>query len=996
MYEQFFQLERRPFAATPDPACFFRCESISHVLDQLTVSIEHGQGIGILTSPAGMGKTLICQRLVKELGERFRMIFLGNSNFPTRRSLLQAILFETGVEFSRKDEQELRHELRNVLRDLRKDYESVVLIVDEAHSFEAELLEEIRTLVDLGDEGHSLVRVILSGQLELEERMTDRRFDAINQRISTHVYLEPLSIAESIGYLRHRVEWAGADPDGVFSGDAETIIARASCGVPRCLNQLADHSLLLGFAADESPVQEATVREALEDLKQLPLHWNDVNDADRMIASQMESDEAEADELSDEFSEIEDAWEAESGFAEESAEVAHETRGDEHEDELTEVESHEVSAEDEAEEAAPLAVFEFGADDIEDSPLDDHDEGDTLDEVAATIDVAEVATGEEAEATHEAPQEAAAQPGQPSPPVSEISGVVLDLSSQVCGVSECVDGVAEFGGKSQDESTQTESCDAEASLPASDAEFGAGLDLTEQSESHAQGEETAAHGESTVFEFGAEDEADHAQEEHSESAEQSSMEDTSEGHAMPEDVPSEEEVLAEVSSVENDIADFEAELHQEDSPEDGHHEEGHHEGAHVEDVPTEEEVLTEIAQVEAEIAQVVWDEEVASEESGDSESAKVSSEACAALETAQEEPQQESHGQIGHHEDASPVSDAASSRFETEVVADPYSVIEEPLAAGIVWDVPSEADVDVASSQEIPDDEHAEPEHEEEVCQVSHDSHSHPEETQEDGEHSQSEEHCEIVETETVQLEEAAKRDEELHDDSHIASQIELEEAIYAPLSDPVTEELSEAIMQDWSEAEADEAAELDVVEEPTAELSLFAEEHREEHVEEEIADADLDPAREIHPDRYIEAIVPMLGEIEELCAKEFKADSPERDAVDIEAELVDAISGDNPDVEDEIGATVLDICLDAQWAIQQDGERTEELNESARPFAEAEVESESEGYDIVEPEFPPETYFTSQVSELGKPDVSAPASDRSSDRRPFGRLFSDLRRRDS
>ena len=149
MYEQFFQLERRPFAATPDPACFFRCESIAHVLDQLTVCIEHGQGIGILTSPAGMGKTLICQRLVKDLGERFRMIFLGNSNFPTRRSLLQAILFETGVEFSRKDEQELRHELRNVLRDLRKDYESVVLIVDEAHSFEAELLEEIRTLVDL-------------------------------------------------------------------------------------------------------------------------------------------------------------------------------------------------------------------------------------------------------------------------------------------------------------------------------------------------------------------------------------------------------------------------------------------------------------------------------------------------------------------------------------------------------------------------------------------------------------------------------------------------------------------------------------------------------------------------------------------------------------------------------------------------------------------------------------------------------------------------------
>lgn len=989
MYEQFFQLERRPFAATPDPACFFRCESISHVLDQLTVCIEHGQGIGILTSPAGMGKTLVCQRLVKQLGERFRMIFLGNSNFPTRRSLLQAILFETGVEFSRKDEQELRHELRNVLRDLRKEYESVVLIVDEAHSFEAELLEEIRTLVDLGDEGHSLVRVILSGQLELEERMTDRRFDAINQRVSTHVYLESLSIAESIGYLRHRIEWADGNPDEVFSEDAATIISRASCGVPRCLNQLADHSLLLGFAADESPVQEATVREALEDLKQLPLHWNDVNDADRMIASQMESGEAEAGEHSDEHSEIEDTWEAEPGFAEESAEATGDAPGHEHEGEHAEPESHEAVAKDETEEATPLAVFEFGADDIEDSPLDDHDEGDTLDEVAATIDVAEVASGKaETEETVEKPQEAPVQSGQPSPPVSEISGVVLDLSSRVCGVSECVDGVAEFGGTSQNESRQDEHGDAETSHPESDAEFGAGLDLTEQPESHGQAEEPTAHGESTVFEFGADDNAD-AQDEQAESVEQSSMEDDLEGQATPEDVPSEEEVLAEISSVENEIADFEAELHENGSAEEASYQaESDHEvaaEAHVDDAPSEEEVLTEIAAVEAEISQVAWDEEQADEEQS-------ASDAKPAMVI----------GESGEEASSSDASGTASSRFQTEVVSDPYAVIEEPLAAAIVWDVASEAEEHEAKSQAVSVEEHAEADQAEEVCEFPQDGIPHDSslpfegDHEEIADHSQSEEACEVDESETAQQEEAAEREEEVHDDSQIASQIEREEAIFAPLSDPVTEELSEAIMQDWCEEEADEAEELDVVEEPTAELSLFAEGHREEYREEEVAEADLAPAREIHPDRYIEAIVPMLSEIDELYAKEFKADSPERDAVDIEAELVDAISGDDPDVEDEIGATVLDICLDAQWAIQQDGERADESRESARPFAEAEVESDSEGYDIVEPEFPPETDFTSQVSELGKPDVSAPASDVSSERRPFGRLFSNLRRRES
>ena len=803
MYEQFFQLERRPFAAMPDPDCFFRCESISHVLDQLTVCIEHGQGIGILTSPAGMGKTLICRRLVKDLGERVRMIFLGNSNFPTRRSLLQAILFEAGVEYPRKDEQELRHELRNVLRELRNDYESVVLIVDEAHSFEVELLEEIRTLVDLGDEGHSLVRVILSGQLELEERMTDRRFDAINQRISTHVYLEPLSIAESIGFLRHRIDWSGGNLEGVFSDDSATIIARASCGVPRCLNQLADHSLLLGFAADESLVQEATVREALDDLKQLPLHWNDVNDADRMIASQMEDDEAKVDKLSDEASEVEDVWEAETGAAAGSAEVAHDGPSDEHGSEHAVSEFYEAMAEDKAE-AAPLAVFEFGADDIEDSPLNDHDEGDTLGEAGATIDVAEVSSGEaEAEATHEEPLEPA---GQPSPPVSEISGVVLNLSSQVCG---------------------------------------------------------------------------------------------------------------------EDCTNAESSTHEKSS--------------------------------------------------------------------------QQPHDEMIQQEAAPDALGTASSPFEMEVAFDPYAVIEEPLAASIVWGVTCEPKEHEAEAQKVLAEERAEADHVEGVCEVSHDSSLASEEVNEEvAEHTQSEEACQATETESVQPEEAAEWKEDVHDDSEIASQMELNEVADVPLSVAGSKESSEASMQGSCEEESDEGVELDVVEEPTAELSLFADGHCEEFSEEEAAEATPGPAREIHPDRYIDAIGPMLGEIDELYAREFKSGSPERDAFDIEAELVDVISRDEPDVENEIGITALDICLAAQQMIQQGGERAGELRESARPFAEAEAQLAPKGYDIVEPELPPEADFTSQVSTPGKRTVSAQISDGSLESRPFGRLFSNLRRRES
>jgi len=297
MYEPFFGLERRPFSATPDPDCFFAPESVQGVLDALAINTERGQGVGLLTAPAGLGKTLICQRLMRELDHGFQAVVLGNGGFPSSRSLLQAILFELGVEYSRRGEGELRLDLRKYLQQLRPAREALVLIVDEAHLLADELLEEIRTLTDIAQLGRPLVRVILCGQQELEERLTSRSFDALNQRISSHLWLEPFTLAESAEYLRYRIEQCGGRSETIMTAEVLRLIARASDGNPRCLNQLADHCLLLAYAADERPVAPQTVHDALDDLKQLPLQWNDINQPAFQTAG-VESEDAADDVIS--------------------------------------------------------------------------------------------------------------------------------------------------------------------------------------------------------------------------------------------------------------------------------------------------------------------------------------------------------------------------------------------------------------------------------------------------------------------------------------------------------------------------------------------------------------------------------------------------------------------------------------------------------------------------------------------------------------------------
>ena len=274
MYESHFHFDRRPFAATPDPGCCFLSPTQSPLFQTVGRCIDNGQGIAILTGSAGIGKTLLVQVLLAEATTRFTGVYLGTGQFPTRRALLQAILYELGQPYGGMTDQELRLELNTTLRNLITQRDGLLLILDEAHLLSDRLLEEVRLVADLAQHGVPLTRVVLSGNPEFEERLTSPSLAAFNQRVACHVALETLTQQESISYLEHRVSWAGGQAEQIFERSALQLMAQASDGVPRCLNQLADHALSRAFHAGTALVTESIVRQALAEVQHLSLRWN--------------------------------------------------------------------------------------------------------------------------------------------------------------------------------------------------------------------------------------------------------------------------------------------------------------------------------------------------------------------------------------------------------------------------------------------------------------------------------------------------------------------------------------------------------------------------------------------------------------------------------------------------------------------------------------------------------------------------------------------------
>ena len=275
MYESHFGFSSRPFCPAPDSAFLVDVPTMTQARDAILFCIRGHRGIAIVTAPAGLGKTLLCRSLAEELGDDYRIVLLANANFSSSTAMLQAVLFELGHKYSRLTEQELRLKLTSALRTLKEDDKLVVLIVDEAHLLDERLLEELRTLTNLMNGDQSLLRLVLAGQLGLEERLADPALTALSQRIGSQSDLEPLTREESAYFISERVRRAGSTAADVFTDTAFNFIVRASDGNPRCLNQLCDHALLLTFTSGRRRVTAAQARAALDDLKQLPLHWND-------------------------------------------------------------------------------------------------------------------------------------------------------------------------------------------------------------------------------------------------------------------------------------------------------------------------------------------------------------------------------------------------------------------------------------------------------------------------------------------------------------------------------------------------------------------------------------------------------------------------------------------------------------------------------------------------------------------------------------------------
>jgi general secretion pathway protein A len=266
MYLKFFGLTEKPFELTPNPKFLFLTPGHREALAQLTYGVQEEKGFILMTGEVGTGKTTLLRTLADRMAGQIDTAFILNSTLPFDE-ILEYALADFGVPDPRGTRAQRLMALNHFLIEQRRANRKTILIIDEAQNLSIETLEQIRLLSNFETSTGKLIQIILSGQPELHAKLQLPQLRQLKQRIALRCVLQPMTVEEIEQYISNHLRMSGAKRQ-LFTSTAIRRISDYSCGIPRVVNMICDHCLLIGYADQRPEIDADIVKRAVAYLEQ--------------------------------------------------------------------------------------------------------------------------------------------------------------------------------------------------------------------------------------------------------------------------------------------------------------------------------------------------------------------------------------------------------------------------------------------------------------------------------------------------------------------------------------------------------------------------------------------------------------------------------------------------------------------------------------------------------------------------------------------------------
>jgi len=265
MYEDYFGLERPPFKITPDTSLFYDGGKRGDILAALAYAIHRGEGIIKVVGEVGSGKTMLCRMLQLKLPDTVEIVYIANPSVSAE-DILFVIAHELSLQVGKDaSKHEVMHLLQDYLLQRHMENKQVVLFIEEAQGMPLDTLEEIRLLSNLETDENKLLQIILFGQPELDQNLSQQSIRQLRERITHNFELEALTQDEIHNYLNFRMREVGYTGPELINTAVAKKVEQHSEGLLRRINIIADKILLSAFAEGTHNLTSKHVTAAVND-----------------------------------------------------------------------------------------------------------------------------------------------------------------------------------------------------------------------------------------------------------------------------------------------------------------------------------------------------------------------------------------------------------------------------------------------------------------------------------------------------------------------------------------------------------------------------------------------------------------------------------------------------------------------------------------------------------------------------------------------------------
>ncbi len=266
MYNEYFGFKETPFSIAPDPHYLYMTAQHREALAHLVYGLNSEGGCILLTGEVGTGKTTICRRLLEQIPEQANVALVLNPKV-SEIELLATICDELKISYPETSNSVKTYTDRiyDFLLSSNRNNEKTVLIIDEAQNLSSTVLEQLRLLTNLETNQRKLLQIIILGQPELLDILSQPEMRQLAQRITARFHLQPLSRHEVKAYVSHRLAVAGQNVQ-LFPDKSIKLLYRLSNGIPRLINIICDRALLGAYVENQYIVNPVTIKKAAKEV----------------------------------------------------------------------------------------------------------------------------------------------------------------------------------------------------------------------------------------------------------------------------------------------------------------------------------------------------------------------------------------------------------------------------------------------------------------------------------------------------------------------------------------------------------------------------------------------------------------------------------------------------------------------------------------------------------------------------------------------------------